>query len=130
MYKKQSKQLTFFDFDTPLGLELDPKNRYVLKADTMPWDEIEEEYAEEFIESKNGNVALPARLMVGALYIKTERGISDEEVVRQIQETPCLQYFCGLPAFTNEVPFHPATLTKFRKRLPADFICKIEFLRI
>ena len=56
MYKKQSKQLGMTDFGMPLGLKLDPKNRWVKKAETIPWDEIELRYAKLF-ESETGNVA-------------------------------------------------------------------------
>jgi hypothetical protein len=31
MYKIPSKQLTFEDFDQPVGMKLDPKNRWVKK---------------------------------------------------------------------------------------------------
>jgi hypothetical protein len=32
MYKKQSKQIGMSDFNMPLGMKLDPENRWVLKA--------------------------------------------------------------------------------------------------
>ena len=46
MYKKnRNKQLAFEHFDQPLGLKLNPENRWVKKAETIPWDAIEERYA-------------------------------------------------------------------------------------
>ena len=36
MYKAQSKQVGITDFGMPLGLKLDPENRWVKKAETIP----------------------------------------------------------------------------------------------
>jgi len=117
MYKPQSKQISITDFNMPLGIELNPTNRWVLKAATIPWDDIEVKYADLFKDSKYGNVAYPLRLALGALLIKATLGYSDVELAFQIQENPYLQYFCGLPGYTNELPFDPSTVTHFRKRL-------------
>ena len=48
MYKRQSKQTTIFDFGMPLGMELDPNNRWVKKSEMIPWDIIEVRYSELF----------------------------------------------------------------------------------
>ena len=46
MYKKnQNRQITLKDFNQPLGLKLDPENKWIKKAAMIPWDAIEEEYA-------------------------------------------------------------------------------------
>ena len=43
MYKKQTnRQLTIYDFDQPLGLTMNQENRWVKKADSIPWSVIEE----------------------------------------------------------------------------------------
>lgn len=124
MYKKQSKQVGIADFGMPLGLKLDPKNRWVKKAETIAWEEIEERYARLF-ESEKGNVAKPLRLALGALIIQTERGISDTETPLQIQETPCLQYFCGMPGYRDELPFDSSSMVHFRKRLTPEILGEI-----
>ncbi|MDR3000402.1 MAG: transposase [Fibromonadaceae bacterium] len=116
MYKFQSKQISFTDFNMPLGMKLDPKNRWVQKAGAIPWDKIKRLYADTF-DSVNDQVAKPLQLALGALLIQIERKISDEEVVLQIQETPCLQYFCGFPGYIDEPPFDPSLMVYFRKRL-------------
>ncbi len=37
MYKKQTnRQLTIYDFDQPLGLTMNPENRWIKKADSIP----------------------------------------------------------------------------------------------
>ncbi|WP_211289850.1 transposase [Sporomusa silvacetica] len=61
----------------------------------IPWDELEKEYATLFT-GKNGQVAKPLRLALGAMLIQIEYGYSDEETVLQIQGNPYLQFFCGL----------------------------------
>jgi hypothetical protein len=124
MYKKQSKQVGVADFGMPLGLKLDAENRWVKKAETIPWDEIELRYAALF-ESETGNVAKPLRLALGALIIQTERQISDAEVPLQIQETPCLQYFCGMPGYVDALPFDSSSMVHFRRRLTPEILGEI-----
>jgi hypothetical protein len=120
MYSIESKQSTLYDFQMPLGFQLDPKNRWVVKANSIPWDELEKLYANLFKGRRNGNVAKPFRLLYGALIIRAQFGFSDEEVVLQIQENPSLQYFCGLREYTTEPPFSSSLLTHFRKRLTPE----------
>lgn len=61
MYKYRSKQISFTDFNTPIGMKLNPNNRWVKKAEMIPWDEIEQRYAKLFTNRK-GNVAKLLRL--------------------------------------------------------------------
>ena len=124
MYKYPSKQIGFSDFGLPMGVKLSPDNRWVKKAETIPWEEIELRYAALF-KNKKGNVAKPLRLALGSLIIQTERQISDEEIVYQIQETPCLQYFCGMPEYKDERPFDPSLMVYFRKRLTPEILGEI-----
>lgn len=42
MYKSGDKlQSSFLDFDQPMGLHMNPNNRWIKMADTIPWDEYE-----------------------------------------------------------------------------------------
>ena len=107
MYKKRECQIGIEDFGQEAGVKLSPDNRWVKKAETIPWSEIEEKYAKLF-ESNSGNVAKPLQLALGALIIQNERLISDEETALQIMETPALQYFCGLPKYEEKLPFDPS----------------------
>jgi len=129
MYKYQDTQIQITDFGMPMGVTLSSENRWVKKAQTIPWEEIEEKYAALF-KSETGNVAKPLRLALGALIIQTERRISDEEIVMQIQETPCLQYFCGLPEYKDEPPFEASSMVHFRKRLTKEILGEINELII
>jgi len=112
------------DFGMPLGMKLDPKNRWMKKAETIPWEEIEMRYAALF-QNRKGNVAKPLRMALGALLIQAEYQYADAEVPLQIQETPCLQYFCGLPGYEDNLPFDPSLMVYFRKRLTSEILGEI-----
>jgi len=129
MYKFPSKQISVTDFGMPCGMKLDPSNRWVKKAQTIPWEEIEQRYAALF-KNRKGNVAKALRMALGALIIQTERTISDNEVPLQIQETPCLQYFCGMPGHEDKLPFDPSLMVYFRKRLTPEILGEINELII
>lgn len=46
MYKfNRNSQITFSDFNQPLGMKMNANNRWVKKAEMIPWDKIEEKYA-------------------------------------------------------------------------------------
>lgn len=91
-------------------------NRWIKKAELIPWNEIEKEYADLF-KGKNGQVAKPLRLALGALLIQIEYGYSDEETALQIHENPYLQFFCGMGGYEDKSPFDPSLMVHFRKRL-------------
>jgi len=117
MYKKNSRvQCEFAPFDLGFNGRLRKDNRWVIKASLIPWDSFEPEYAKLF-PSEEGRPAFPFRVALGALIIKEELGISDDETVLQIQENPYLQYFLGFTSYQTQVPFDGSTLVYFRKRL-------------
>jgi len=80
----------------PFGGTLDPENRWVLFATLMPSVEIEEAYAPQFSPPTEAP-AKPARLAFGALFIKQQLGLNDEETVEQIRENAYMQFFLALP---------------------------------
>uniref|UniRef100_UPI00359FC94C transposase n=1 Tax=Jeotgalibaca porci TaxID=1868793 RepID=UPI00359FC94C len=128
MYKKQTnRQLTIYDFDQPLGLTMNPENRWVKKADSIPWSVIEDKYAALF-NSDRGNIAKPVRMALGALIIQSEFQYADTEVVNQIRENPYLQYFVGLPSYKDEKPFDASSMVHFRKRLSSEILIEINEL--
>ena len=125
MYKPIDKlQHSFLDFNQPLGLHMNPDNRWIKLADRIPWDTFEAKYAELF-PSDTGNVAKPLRMALGALIIQTRFQYSDRELVEQIAENPYLQYFIGLPGFREEAPFDASTLVLFRKRISAEMLMEV-----
>ena len=125
MYRYSNGQISLADFNQPAGMNLKENNRWVKKAQTIPWLEIEKRYAALFTNRK-GNVAKPLRLALGACIIQAEYGYSDEETALQIQENPYLQYFCGYPGYNDEkLPFDPSLMVYFRKRLTPEILGEI-----
>ncbi len=125
MYRYSNGQISLSDFKQPVGMNLKESNRWVKKAQTIPWLEIEKRYAALFTNRK-GNVAKPLRLALGACVIQAEYGYSDEETALQIQENPYLQYFCGYPGYDDEkLPFDPSLMVYFRKRLTPEVLGEI-----
>ena len=125
MYKPVDKsQQSFLDFNQPMGLHMNPDNRWIKMADRVPWDEFEVKYAGLF-PSPTGNVAKPLRMALGALIIQTKFQYPDRELVEQITENPYLQYFIGLPGYQEAPPFDASTLVLFRKRITIDMLMEI-----
>ncbi len=124
MYKQSDRsQSSFLDFNQPMGLHMNPNNRWVKMADSVPWDVFEKKDSRLF-KAKTGNVAKPVRMALGAFMIQTKFQYSDRELVEQITENPYLQYFIGLPGYQEEPPFDSSTLVLFRKRINAQMIAE------
>ena len=125
MYKfDRNHQYSLSDFNQPLGMEMNSENRWVKKAAMIPWDEIENRYADLF-PSKVGMPAKPLQTALGSLLIQKEYGYSDRELVEQIKENPYYQYFIGLPGYEYKAPFVPSLLVEFRKRLDENILADI-----
>lgn len=125
MYKATDQsQPTFLDFNQPLGLEMNPKNRWIKMVDQIPWERFEEKYAALF-PSDTGNVAKPLRMALGSLIIQTKYGFPDKELVEQLTENPYYQYFIGLPGYQKTAPFEASVLVAFRKRISAEMLMEV-----
>jgi transposase, IS5 family len=112
--QKHSPQTDLIHSD--LEFLIDLNHELCMLAGKINWDKFEQEFAGYF-PATVGNPALPARLVVGVLYLKHAFGLSDEVVVSMWKENPYWQYFCGMQYFQHELPFHPTSLIKWRKRL-------------
>ena len=122
MYKcTDNTQSSFLSFNQPIGLHMNPENRWVKMADAIPWEIFEKKYSRLF-QGKNGCVEKPLRLALGSLIIETKYQYSDRELVDQLTENPYYQYFIGLPGYQEESPIDASTLVLFRKRLKMDVI--------
>lgn len=122
MYKcTDNTQSNFLHFNQPIGLHMNPENRWVKMADAIPWEIFEKKYSRLF-KGKNGRVAKPLRLALGSLIIQTKYQYSDRELVDQLTEDPYYQYFIGLPGYQEVAPIDASTLVLFRKRLKMDVI--------
>lgn len=125
MYKKdQNHQYTLTDFNQPIGLKMNPENRWIKKAEMIPWDDIENRYAKLF-PSNTGKPVKSLRMALGSLIIQKQYNLSDRELVQQITENPYYQYFIGLNAYQQEAPYAPSLLVEFRRRLTDEILGQI-----
>lgn len=125
MYKfNRNSQITFSDFNQPMGMKMNANNRWVKKAEMIPWEKIMEKYAELF-PSKTGMPAKPLRMALGSLLIQKQYGYSNEELVEQLRENPYYQYFIGMPGYEDKYPFVPSLLVEFRKRLSEEILSEV-----
>ena len=68
---------------------------------------------------------MSVRMALGSLIIQNMVNLSDRKLVEMISENPYMQYFIGLSAFTEEYPFDPSLLVRFRKRIGKKTINEI-----
>jgi len=61
IYRVPKKEPEFEKFDMVFGGKLNRQNRWVILADLIPWDKVEEKYAQLFV-TNNGRPALPVRV--------------------------------------------------------------------
>ncbi len=116
MYQHSLDQLSVYDVVSPLGDAVRPDNRWVRLAARIDWRALEEQYAAHF--KRGGKQAIPLRCAFGSLVIKRALGVSDRQTVELIRESPYLQYFIGLPVFTETPPFSARSMAAFRARIP------------
>lgn len=95
---------------------LDKRHGLYQLANRLNWDFLIKELGSYYSEGP-GRPEIPIRVIVGLHYLKYLENESDETVVEQFCENPYWQYFCGLETFVHELPCHPTTLVKWRKRI-------------
>ena len=126
MNRRRRRQLAFHDFPGGFsGARIFSDNRWVKLAQIIPWDLVDKKYAENFVGSRTGNPAVESRIAFGALIIKQELNLSDEDTVAMIQENPHCQYFLGMSEFTDQTPFDASKLVAFRKRFTPEAMTEI-----
>lgn len=121
-YEKDSKQLSFYDGPSQFeGVDLDPENRWVKLADIIPWDLVEDVYAQNF-PSNMGRKAYSSKIAFGAILVKDILKVTDQELVYLITENPYLQYFFGEMSFSNQPIFSTSSMTRFKRRFKEEDI--------
>lgn len=130
MYRRRDGQPEFENFALPFSGKLSSRNRWVRLSKEIPWEAIEDKYAEQFSRDNMGAPAKSLRTALGALIIKERLAITDEETVEQIRENPYLQYFIGLHEYQEEAPFDPSMMVHFRKRINIEMLAEINELII
>lgn len=126
MYKTtdyEYEQLSFTNFNTTCGMQLDRDNEWIKTSSRLPWAAWESLYAAMF-PAKVGNVAKPCRMVIGSLILQMRMGFTDRELVNQLMQNPYYQYFIGLTSFQHEAPFVPSLLVEWRKRIDLQFVIK------
>jgi transposase, IS5 family len=108
----------------PLSALLDHDHPLFRLADSIEWSIFEQELGSLYVEEM-GRPALAIRLMVGLHYLKYLFDESDESVVAKFVENPYWQYLCGCESFEHQLPCHPTSLVKWRRRVGADGIEKL-----
>ena len=99
MYRRGHRdQISFKDFFLPFGEQFSGDNRWIKLAELIPWVELEDDYASKFCK-EFGAPAKQFRMAMGALIIKARLGLTDEELVEQINENPYLQLLIGLDGY-------------------------------
>lgn len=93
-------------------------------AEAIDWSRFDVEFGPLYAEEV-GRPGLPMRLMVGLHYLKYLFDESDESVVEKYVENPYWQFFCGRTYFEHELPCHPTSLVKWRRRLGAEGVEKL-----
>jgi IS5 family transposase len=93
-------------------------------AEAIDWTRFEADLGALYTEDV-GRPGLPTRLMVGLHYLKYLFDESDETVVAKFIENPYWQHFCGRLYFEHELPCHPTSLVKWRRRLGASGVEKL-----
>lgn len=113
-------QLKLLDFDTGFGQKIDASNRWVVLANKIPWDSLASVYTSRLNNQSLGAGGINPRVAIGAVIIKHLCDLSDRETIQQIRENVYMQYFVGLPGFTDEPLFDPSLFVDIRKRLGAE----------
>ena len=98
---------------------LNPDHPLVVLAQKIDWARFDAAFA-EFYTAEMGAPAKATRLLVGLHYLKHAFNESDESLVARWVENPYWQCFCGFTTMQHELPLHPTTMTKWRKRVGAD----------
>ena len=107
---------------------LDSNDPLIALADTIKWESFHKSFEKYY--SDEGRPAKPIRLMVGLLFLKQLKDLSDEEIVVQWKQNPYYQYFCGFDEFQVALPCHPTDLVKFRQRIGKEGAEEIFTIRV
>lgn len=119
------RQLVLSGFESPFSNQLLSTNRWVILANSIPWDALVSTYNRQLGNKFTGAGSINPRVAIGALIIKHLCDISDRETILQIQENMYMQYFIGYSSFSNEAPFDASLFVDIRKRLTLEQINEI-----
>ena len=112
--KQKSRQRDLFRPE--LTKMIDPGHGLVKLSKAVNWDRMDEVFGETFSPDQ-GRPAISTRLMVSLHYLKYTHNLSDDDVVSAWVENPYWQYLSGMKYFEHDLPIHPSSMTRWRKRI-------------
>ena len=80
------QQLILSGFESPFSQQLLSTNRWVVLAQSIPWDALVSTYNRSLGNHLTGAACINPRVAIGAVIIKHMLDISDRETILQIQE--------------------------------------------
>lgn len=98
---------------------LNPDHPLIVLARKIDWQRFDAAFAGCYCEDF-GAPAKATRLLVGLHYLKHAFDESDESLLGRWLENPYWQYFCGFTTMQHELPLHPTSLVKWRKRVGTE----------
>jgi IS5 family transposase len=114
-------------FENDFQASLDQHHELVLLGERIDWDQITRVLVPYY--SPVGRPAKSIRLILGLLILKHRFELSDEVVVAQLHENLYWMKFCGVWWYPGDGPpmfVEASTLTKFRRRVGAEGMAKVE----
>jgi IS5 family transposase len=103
-------------FRTELEGLVDAGHALVKMGRQMNWAVFDEQLGKTY-DPSTGAPGVSTRLMVALHYLKYRYDLSDDVVLAQWVENPYWQHFSGRQFFEHEMPIHPSSMSRWRKRL-------------
>ena len=103
-------------FRTELEGLVDAGHALVKMGRQMNWAVFDRQLGQTY-DPSNGAPGGSTRLMVALHYLKYRYDLSDDVVLAQWVENPYWQHFSGRQFFEHEIPIHPSSMSRWRKRL-------------
>ena len=98
---------------------LNPDHPLVVLAGKIDWQRFDAAFVGCYCPD-TGAPAKAIRLLVGLHYLKHTFNESDESLLERWLENPYWQYFCGFTTMQHELPLHPTSMVKWRKRVGVE----------
>jgi IS5 family transposase len=103
---------------------LNPDHPLIVLSQKIDWQRFNVVFADCYCPD-NGAPAKAIRLLVGLHYLKHTFNESDESLLERWIENPYWQCFCGFTTMQHELPLHPTSLVKWRKRVGVDKLLEL-----
>lgn len=124
-YSHDPSQLSIFDFNNVLKVNLPEDNELVRMRALIPWDKLISLVFKKY--SDFGRPSKSVLLLLCLEILKRRFNLSDEDLFERFKTDFSFQYFCGFNSFVHgELPPDPSIMTKFRNRLDEDTLEQIE----